>query len=478
MSYVEKAFFHFLKQMLVGGFKALFGRRYVWYTAIALGSICVSTVYFGAREFGSGVKDTPFIYYAELGIAFALVIGGVLFSRLEPIMQIPLLIIVAGASAALFQVIEVVPISSYFAILSLAIWLSVTVIASFTFSRNLLGSKAAGSIMFLGKPQDEGGIIFGGFLNILFIADLLSGIYLTIVAFLDDDSIGIVVGLAIAVGSFVVIAATVLGSPKDDVFFSILGFFYAMASFRILAYAYQVNAGKGAALSPPDLLIAAFFLLYGVSGYGKKIAKSEEAMRAQEEEKDKASGKAKKKKKKHSKKVEDDDEDGGVVWIESLKMRIGDRGGIMIILGLVMGYHVSQLEAFTAGTEVIEDVTTFGLFSRVRATSEISIILVALVLFVFLAMYYLSPTFKAYASPDILRFDFLPPFEVMLLLINRISSGEISAKSLSGKFAWAAFKGGAKGLVSRGRSAKSGAAESSQKAFEDLIASLAEETEE
>ena len=135
-----------------------------------------------------------------------------------------------------------------------------------------------------------------------------------------------------------------------------------------------------------------------------------------------------------------------------LALRFGDRGIILMLLGLVLGFHVLQLQFMTGRTDILKLIffandTNFGQISH-----QVSTIGVSILFSVILINYVLSTNFRKRITPDIKRFDWLPPFDEFIILTNKVRTGEISKKKLTLKIMSAyfgskvPFRGGEGGL--------------------------------
>jgi hypothetical protein len=68
------------------------------------------------------------------------------------------------------------------------------------------------------------------------------------------------------------------------------------------------------------------------------------------------------------------------------------------------------------------------------STAGVSILFLSI-----LISYTMSPNFRKNITPDIKRFDWLPPFDEFIMLTNKLRTGEISKKKLTLKLMSAYF---------------------------------------
>ena len=438
-----------MKDLLIGGFIALFSRRFVLYTFTFLIMFSISTLQFIFLEDNSTNSDDPLVYYIQIAIAISFIILGFTIAKQSLYLQVPIFLILTGGLTALFY-FSTLYIAGYFAIIAFLVWLLITILSSFTFSRNLLGSKVLGSIIFLGKDPNER-ILFAGIFYVLFVVDLLLGGYLLVeeLTSQETDLLSVIVASIICLSSLLVIFVVYFGGKRDDVFFSIIAVYFLIISVRIFSYSFEVITDSGSSLSIFSISLALFFLFYSVSGYGKKLRKIGPQSKSDDDDKD--------------------HEEAGIFWFEKLQDRIGDRGGILIVLGLVLGYHISILENYSISQNADSDAFLSAILSRTRIINEIAIISACSLFLVLILFYLFSPSFRRYASPKLIRLAFLPSFDQLLELVNKVRGDELSVKKLSGSLAWALAKGSVKGFFKKDSNIKEGVSSSGVEYLNSLL---------
>ena len=457
MSYVEKAFYRYIKNIFTSGFKVLFSRRYIFYTIAFILISITTTVFFliryysptGSPEIQDLLKDIGHILVsAELSMAITYIIFGLFFSKYPWKFWVPpALVTAAGGSALIYFIPEISP---YIAGLCYLCWIVVSIFLTFSLSRNFWGNKILGSIMFLGKNADEGTIIFSG------IVFFFSTINTILAGYVIYDSIKRFISFPITsetIISFVFVMITVIFAllavllanliifvwgKKDDVFFTILGFFYVFSSFTLWKYAlYTYQSRNDVNVIPYDnvgsIIIALFLIFYTVSSYGRKVKKIE-----------------KQKSKEIVLSVEEKSKTNDVTettieerwFLLKIPKFMGPLGVLITLMGLVLGYHVTILQFISS--EDMFTQTFFSVRDLVGFKDKIAIILLPLLIIFFLINYRISPKFRSYTSPELYRFEFLPSFEELEERLDRIKKGEDSWKDYANMIIKEGIKYGAK----------------------------------
>ncbi len=440
MSYVEKAFYQYIKTIFTSGLKVLFSKKYIFYT-IAFILISVTSTVFYLIEKELATIDVGYILIGvELAVAVTYIVFGIFFSRYPLKYWVgPAFVVAAGGSVLIYYlpIISNFDISPYIAGICYLAWILVSVFLTFSLSRNFWGSKVLGSVMFLGKQADEGSILFSGVVFVLSLANAAMGGYLMYFGITSTpvDSFLIVTAcFAIITIILVNIIIFTLGK-KDDVFYTILAFFYIFASFTLWKLTIYTIRGQPPSDNVGSILVALFFIFYTVSNYGKKIKKIEASALDQTQLQEEIEEETKKRKRRRKrKKVEIVIEEEERWSMLKIPRAIGPLGVLMSIMGLILGYHVTYLQLLSTKEKDIFEV----LFANyedspvdylIGLKDKFAVILILCMVIFFLLSYRYSQNFRNYASPTLYRFEFLPPFEELVERIDRIKSGEDSWKN-------------------------------------------------
>ena len=456
MSYVEKAFYKYIKNIFTSGIKVLFSKRYILYTlAFVLISLTTTVFYLIRKNVSVGnpvlLKTIGNVLVSiELSVAITYILFGLFFSKYPWKYWIPPAVVSAAGGAALIYFVPI--ISPYISAICYFSWIVVSMFLTFSVSRNFWGNKVLGSIMFLGKQADEGTIIFSG---IVFFFSLVNT---CLAGYIIYDSIIRFLGVPITaetIASFVFVLATVLFAllavvlvniiifvwgKRDDVFFTILAFFFVFSSFTLWKYAIYTFQNRGKAdIIPYDnvgsIIMALFLIFYTVSRYGKRIRKieeKEEIVYTIEESSDENAKDTK------------IDEDWGLLKIPKF---MGPLGVLITLMGLVLGYHVTILQ-FIATEDLFSQVF-FSLNGLVGLKDKFAIILLPILMIFFLLNYRWSSRFRFYSSPELYRFEVMPSFEELEERLDRIKRGEDSWKDYANMLIKEGIKYGAKSAAQK-----------------------------
>ena len=423
MSYVEKAFYRYIKSIFTTGFKVLFSKRYILYTIAFLLISITSSAFYVLQKTQAIVSNgellqqlTTILISVELSFAVTYVIFGLFFAR-YPLKYwfVPALLTSAGGAAIIYYLPTIAP---YVAAICYITWIFISVFLSFSFSRNFWGNKVLGSIMFLGKPVDEGSILFAGIVFLFSLVNAGMSIYLAVISILQDHYTLLIAASFGLLGTLLVNLVIFKWGKLDDVFFTILAFFYVFSSFTIWKVTIYTYQGKTPGDNVGSILIALFLIFYTVSSYGRKVKKIEEQTSTSDtetptDEKEKAS---------------DETKDIEGEWAPlRIPEKMGPLGTLMVVMGLILGYHVTFLQ-FLTNEDLFTNLFFISKEELAGLKDKIAIIFLPSLMIFFLLSYRYSPRFREYASPELYRFEFLPPFEELVERIERIRSGEESWK--------------------------------------------------
>ena len=443
MSYVEKAFYQYIKNIFTSGFRVLFSKKYIFYTIAFFLLSITSTIFYLIGRGNTELTEIGDIFIIiELSFAITYVCFGLFFARF-PVKYwvVPAFLAAAGGSVLLYFFPLISP---FVAIIGYMGWIFVSIFLTFSLSRNFWGNRILGSVMFLGKRAEEGSILFGGIVFILtFINAGISGYLIFIgVNTLDYFLVGTSIFALIAV-IIVNIIIFSLGN-NDDVFYTILAFFYIISGFnlwKLLFFTLSSDTSNGTQTYNIGGTLAALFLIfYTVSNYAKKLKKIEEPI--VDEIYEQIEGK---KKKEEIERIETDEE--GKWSLLKIPNSIGPLGVLMTVMGLVMSYHVTYLQLLTGGDIFSEFFISENVLVGLK--DKFGVVLLTCILVFYLLNYILSENFRKFASPTLYRFEFLPPYEELVERINRVRSGEDSWKQYANMLIKEGVKAGAKSTAQK-----------------------------
>ena len=96
-------------------------------------------------------------------------------------------------------------------------------------------------------------------------------------------------------------------------------------------------------------------------------------------------------------------------------------GVLMAVMGLILSYHVTFLQLITE-RDIFYNVfgEVFDKNGLVYFKDKMALILIPILMMFFILSYITSERFRAYASPELYRYEFLPSFDELLERIDRI----------------------------------------------------------
>ncbi|NIQ07755.1 MAG: hypothetical protein GWO20_19175 [Candidatus Korarchaeota archaeon] len=424
MSYVEKAIYRYLKAIFTTGIKVFFSKKYLLFTLsfLFLSFFTTALVFFPSCFTILGLSIEwmkSFSISAEVAVAVNFIVYGLFVSHYPTkYWGVPLVLTSAGSTVLFHLYTYVIP---YIAAGSYFTWTFLVVLLTFSLSRNFWGSKVLGSILFLGKKSEEGGILFAPIILIITLANAGMSSYLiytsyNLTNFFMHEALTFVAAIFALLAVLVILVIVIKVGSRDDVFYTILSFFYVFSCWTLWRMVYATVQGTIYGESIWSLFISFFFIFFTGSRIGARVEKLEAEVTAQKEAQSAKRGKKPKK--------SEDTFDTPFLHVFS---HVEAEGAIMCVLGLMLGYHVTFLQLVTS-SPIFPAISLLSLQVLPTIRDMLGVILVTFLLVVFLASYRWSPMFRGYASPELYRFEFLPSFEELVETLEGIRRGETSWK--------------------------------------------------
>ena len=460
MSYVEKSVYKYIKNIVISGFKALFTKKFLIYTIFFLITMITTTLTalvvipsVNLAIFGIPPEQMiNYIFYFEIAFSISYILVGFLLSKTPIYLHVPLIIVFTGGITTGFYFLDRLTIITIISAVLFCIWMGITVISTFSFSRNLFGSKVTGSILFMGK-KEGGSALFSKILTPLIIGCiglngyiLYQGIVQKSIIYLTTASVGIAMGL------FVLVIIWRL-ARKDDVFYTILPFFYLVANTHTIQLVIRLLRGDTTYLAWTNIIISAFFLLNSISRYYRKVKKldldftpKKDIVVANEE-------------------LEEPEQEE--FYISDVLRFISDRGVIMLILGFALAYHSMILQI---GFNRSSITTIFAKIPEgiVQSAHCVTIIFAAVIVIISIILYNRSKKFRFYSSPAIFRLSFLPEYDELERFIIDAKSGNINWKIFARDTTIKLAKKGGSATARLGISIKDQSVEFAKKSFDKV----------
>ncbi|MFW9902830.1 MAG: hypothetical protein ACFFFH_00740 [Candidatus Thorarchaeota archaeon] len=409
MSYVEKAFWDYLKSTLFGGVRILLSRRLILFSLILFLTSVVTTSAFVLQSQASELITNDMLnllFSVQISIAIGFIISGLLSKKLNLLLRFFLLLLIA----AIFTVIGTIsdlPIT-YFPVMALLLWAFLVPLASFSFSKGLFFNKITGSVLFLGKPTTDRKSIFSGVMTLVALLSLIWNLIMIYIGFNKTPigysyiSLGII-GVGVALVVILIVQGIILG---DDVFNTTIGFFFVInLPNQIMIFITSID-GSASIVTSFNYIMVLFSLIYTAQNVSRRI---------------KMKGVVTGSSKKASK--EDPFRIGRFIGF------IGGEGVVLIYLGLALGFQVFQLQLM--GELLPEVIKGFlGDLSFSEVYHDITLIFMVFILIIVI-LFYIVQGGSGYWESDIFRFDFLPPYDDLVDYMERIKRGEISKTDIA-----------------------------------------------
>jgi hypothetical protein len=410
MSYVEKAFWDYLKSMMFGGVRILLSRRLILFSLILFITSAVTTgVVVLQNQASAIIKDAllNLVFSVQISIAIGFILSGLFSKKLNLFFRFLLLLLVTVVVVA-FTNFSDLPIT-YFPLVSLLLWAFLVPLATFSFSKGLFSNKITGSVLFLGKPTTDRKSIFSGLMTLIAFFSLILNLVMVYIGYTETRMsymfLGIL-GIGVAFLVILVVQGIILG---DDVFNTILGFFFVVSLPNQLMIFITSISGSENIVTSFNYIMVLFSLIYSAQNVSRRI---------------KMKGVVIDPSKKSKKKIKEDP-----FRIGRFIGFVGGEGVVLTYLGLALGFQVFQLQLMSGllpevVTNLIGDLT----FSEIY--HDITLVFMAFILIIVIIFYILQGG-AGYWAADIYRFDFLPPYDDLVDYMERIKRGEISKTDIA-----------------------------------------------
>ncbi|NHJ01941.1 MAG: hypothetical protein EAX86_07330 [Candidatus Heimdallarchaeota archaeon] len=418
MSYVERAFYDYLKSVMFGGIRILLSRRMILFSVILFLTSLFSTGLVVIQGQNSSLV-TPellrFIFVLQISIAIGLILSGLVSKKLNLILRFLLLlilVIVVQAFYLLSQGIEALAIFSdlliqLFPLFTFFSWALLVPLASFAFSKGMFSNKITGSILFLGKPRSDQKSIFSGIMALIAFLSIIWNLIITYLGFTQNHFSYSLVGIFGTAVGIIVILCVRGWIFTDDVFNTSIGFFFIMTLPNQIMIFFTSVSGSENIITSFDFILVTFSLLYSAQNISRRI-KMKGVVHDPTIKSDKQA-------------KEDPFRIGRFIGF------VGGEGVVLIYLGLALGFHLIQLQILSGYASVYE--TLFGGLDFSEAYHDITLIFMVIILLVVMAFYTIQRG-GGYWESEIYRFDFLPPYDNLVDYLERLKTGEITKTDL------------------------------------------------
>jgi len=417
MSYVEKAFWDYLKSTLFSGVRILVSRRFILFSIILFITSVITT---GVVVFQG--QDIPFIslltvdlvFLLQISIAIGFIIAGLFSKKLNVILRFIILLITVFLVQILyyfsqnnntFQFIAEL-LTQAFPLFAFLSWAFLAPLAAFTFTKGMMSNKLTGSILFLGKPVSERKSIFSGLMSLIALLSLFWNSILVYIGLTEIRFSYLVLGIIGAGIAFLIILVVNGYIYSDDVFNTILGVFFIISlPNQILIFLSSVS-GTESVVSSLDYIFVLFSLIYTAQNISRRVKLKGIVHTTDTRKKIK----------------EDPFRIGRFIGF------VGGEGIVLIYLGLYLGFHLIQLQVLSGVASAYE--LLFGSLPLSEVYHDITMAFMVLILLIVM-LFYTIQRGKGYWEADIYRFDFLPPYEDLIEYLEKVKRGDVGKMDLA-----------------------------------------------
>ena len=446
MSYIERAVYDYIINIITDGVKVLFSKRFILFTLLLLVSGSVSIFVININN-DPNLVQSFILLQAAISISFIVagLVARVLFSTLKRFLLLIAVVIVILAIGTSAQYLSLSLVSQfllqYYPLICLLLWTLFMPLAGFGFARGMFYNRVTGSLLFLGKPENDKRALFYVFFALLALISvgLGLGIY-----FIQQDTLIKYSGIVASIISFIIFLIVFGIITKNDTLNSALAVFFVSSALPSMIMLLISNSSG--VVGTFNYILLAFSLIYTAQGQARRASKlkgmSEEEVRLEAA------------KKKHEKSSSDP------FGISKTFNYLGAEGIVLIFLGTFLGYNLLQIEYYydIKNSPRINDLffTTFNGITVGQLYQIVSLIIVTLFILFILLTNFTYPPARAYYKSDLIRLAFLPSYDEVKAYFIGVQSGEISKKDVTadavklvgGQLAKASLSAG-KGIINR-----------------------------
>ena len=339
MSYLERTLYWYLKTQVFGGIEKLRHREYIPFIIMIL-SIMLANTSFTILYMFNMLITLEFVQnmlVLELFISFAIIVSGILIGKIKNLLvyYIVSIIVIFGFIVAFFYVPGFYS-NIFFQLMKLIyflIWVVITSISMFFLTLYFFTSFPK-KVITLGMPKEH--IFLDSIIKVVLLTSIPLYIYI-----ISQFTLGnLIVGI-LGIINVLITIILVYKAPKkvDSVpgivnFVSAIGFFILSVFYHLISSFSSLTTSASSFLM--DVLLLFFTVLYIVQSLTRRISDtpaSSDALKSPVQFQSR------------------------VYFTDRLKRLLGERGVILTVIGIAMGYHMVVLDSF-----FITEVPFFSVF--------------------------------------------------------------------------------------------------------------------
>ena len=344
MSYIERVGIWFLRNRIFGGIQKLKKKEYIVFTIIILLITSINTVLAILYHLNIflGLEFIRTMLILEMFIAFAIIISGILIGKIKNfILYIIIFIIVMIFFSFAYFSLEWTYIQATFTVFKVVFffaWILISSISLFFLIMYFFTSFPK-KVITLGMPKDH--IFFGPILKLVAWISIPLYIYMII----QGDPSSIIFGIFGLINAIIVLRLMWRAPSKVEKRPGMVNFATAVGSFNMFVFYHLIMsftyAGENAFSLVLEIVMLLIGVLYLVQTLTRRISESpdrpipfENPIQFQSR----------------------------IYFTSKMKKIFGERGLVIIILGLALGYHMVYLDAFFIGDVFISEIPILNTF--------------------------------------------------------------------------------------------------------------------
>jgi len=328
MSYIERALYWFLKNKIFGGLQKLRQKEFLPFSIMIISIMTLNTilaVLYQLEVFVS-LENVQAMLILELFLSFGVISSSLLIGKLKNkflYYLIPSIVIAFFVIILLFFEFSYnQPFFQFTKLIYLFIWVSISSI-SFFFLTLYFFTSFTKKIITLGSPKEH--IFFGLFIKITIYISIPFYLYMIYQFFPDSVFIGIF-GIITTLIVFLLIKRApkkIESVPGIINFATAVGFFYIFLFYHlVMSFSATSNSVNSLII---DILIFLISILYATQSLTRKISDSPARLKPFENPVRFQSR---------------------LYFTDHLKKALGERGVVLIVMGIALGYHMVYLDSF------------------------------------------------------------------------------------------------------------------------------------
>lgn len=372
MSYIERTLYWFLKNRVFGGIKKLKEKEYLPFTIIILGFAGINTIATVLLQFNLlfSLEIVQRMLILQLFVSFGLIAAGIIIGRVKrPSLYYIAAFLAIAAFIVLFFIFHLnydENIVQYSKLGFFLIWVTISCV-SFFFLTLYFFTSFPKKVIMLGAPKEH--VFFEPIIKIVIYISIPIYGYMLLQ---QSPASFIIGGFGIFIAVFLLYILRIAPKKVEPYpgvinFVSAIGFFYIYMFYHLIA-SFSFTSNNLSSIIVDDLLLFVI-TLYLVQSLTRRISDSPERILPQHENPIRFQTR--------------------VYFTDRLKKVFGERGVVLIVMGLVLGYQMAYLDSlFITQFPILSDFFTpdlrlSALYHRIYLLFSFAVILVAVVIFYF-----------------------------------------------------------------------------------------------